>query len=212
MKKVVLVLFLSLFLCVCSCSFTGSQNDTYSDQKQGFNEQTQASRPTLTPTAKPILTTPTTRPSPTAEPQNTSLESVQIGGIFSVPITLLYDPNEWAIGENDFDKILELKNIPDCTIYENIPMGLPEHYFEEVEQLEEKMGPYNLILTKYLREGEIYFAIFNFYEQDISIDSIIYEQGISIAVRSWGDDPTHCFDAAWKVIETSAENAFSPLD
>ena len=89
-------------------------------------------------------------------------------------------------------------------------MGLP--YFEEVEHLEEKMGPYNLILTKYLEEGEISFAIFDFYEQDISIDSTIYEQGISIAVNSGGDEPTHCFDAAWKVIETSAENAFSPLD
>lgn len=212
MKKVVLVLFLSLFLCVCSCSFTGSQNDTYSDQKQGLNEQTQATVLTFTPTAKPILTTPTIMPSPTEKPQNTSLESFQIGGIFGVSITLLYDPNEWAIGENDFDKILELKDNPSCTIYENIPMGLPDNFCDEVEHLEEKMGPYNLILTKYLKDGEIYFSIFNFYEQDISLDSIVYEQGISIAVGSGGDEPANCFDAAWKVIETSAENAFSPLE
>jgi hypothetical protein len=199
MKKVVLLLFLSIFLYGCSFSFTGSQNDVSGDQKQGLNGQTQATKPTLTLTDKPIPT-PTTRPSPTEEPQNTSLDSIQIGGIFYTPITLLYNTNEWTIGENEFDKILELKNNPGCKIYENIPRGLPG-YSLEVETIEEKMGPYDLTLTKYSSDGEIHYAIFNFYEQEISI-----------AVEPWGDDPAHCFDAAWRVIETSAENSFGPMD
>jgi len=173
----------------------GSKKEAPGGQKQAVTEQPQAASPTPTQKQKPT-STPTPKPSPTEE----HLESVQIGGIFYEPITLLYDPNIWTIGENEFDKLLEFINHPGCKIYENIPRGLPGHSWE-AETLEQKMGEYNLTLTKYTDDGKFSYAIYNF-----------YDEMISIAVEPWGDDSAICFDAAWTVIETSAENAFSPLD
>jgi len=184
---------------LCGCSPIGLQSEAPGGQKQAVSEQNQAAKLTPTQKQKPSFT-PTTKPSPTEEPQVSQLENLHIGGIFYEPITLLYNQNKWNISENEFDKILVLNNDPHCKIYENIPRGLPSHSLE-VETLEQKMGQYNLTLTKYTGDGEIRYAIFNF-----------YDEMISIAVEPGSDNPANCFDAAWTVIETSAENAFGPLD
>lgn len=198
MKKLFLILFTAILL--CGCLLTGSQDKTPNDQKQAVNEQTQPAKPTTTKILSPV-NTPTIKKSPTDEPQNTHLESVQIGGIFYTAITLVYDPNTWNIGENEFDKTLELVSDPACKIYENIPRGLPGNQSLEVQTIEEKMGAYSLSLSKWTTKGEIYYAIFNFYDQNISI-----------AVEPWNNDPAACFNAAWSVIENSAENAFGPME
>jgi len=184
------LIVLSVYLFGCSPTAVGN----LANQEQ----TTEIPEPTRT------LPKSTAAPKPTAteKAENSNLESVMMGGDFSyASFVLTYHPMTWKViqveeGNMEYQTLTLIED-PNCKIKENIPRGLP--FDLTLEEIEEEMGNYSLSLAKWSREGEFFYGVFNFEEQNISI-----------AVQPGLDslDSEKCFQAAWIVIERSANLDF----
>ncbi len=192
------LIVLAVFLFSCSLTSIGKPADQ--ESTTAIPQPTHTS-PRPTATSKPTLTA-TPKPTSTPEAVTPDFESVVMGGDFGYEaFVLTYDPEVWKVIQDDSDYmdylILSRKKDPECIIYENIPRGLPPNLSLEQETIEERMGGHALSLAKWTLDGRFYYGIFNF--EDLNI---------SIAVEPWGTDPETCYEAAWMVIERSAESNF----
>lgn len=192
------LIFFALLL--LSCSLTGIRNPAVKEPTATRAEPTQTS-PRPSATSKPT-TTATPRPTSTQEPVIPNFESVLMGGNFGYEaFVLTYDPEVWKVIQDDSDYmdylILTLIEDPECIIYENIPRGLPPNLSLEHETIKDILGGHALSLEKWTLDNRFYYGIFNFEVPNLSI-----------AVEPWGNNPELCYEAAWDVIEDSAERNF----
>lgn len=163
--------------------------------------------PTESPETQPTIIEPTaTRtiqndildPIATPKTQTTHFETVELGGIYTY-FWVVYDPNFWQIGENEFGQILINNQDPTCILRENIGMGID---FSDVtiQNDHERIANYEVVITQYIGStGATFLEIFNFNSETIFI-----------AIDT-GYDPGYCRDAARYVVELSAENRFEPI-
>ena len=195
MKKVFLLLVLSTFCCCCGLAQPAAEQIIPEIQEEE-TEPPQAADPTNVPTKRPTQTKPP-KPTPTEAPTRVNLESVVLGGEIYAAFVLTYDPSVWFVNTEEFENQLIQIEDPYCQVYSHLPRGLSGGDVEVVTSQEE-IGPYDFEVTQWRHaDGRLFMAVLNMLN------------GENISIQVIGSDA--CFDAAWEMIEFSAEHDFSEI-
>ena len=197
MKKVFLLLLLSTFCCCCGLAQPASEQ-ILPEVREEETEPPQAAEPTTAPTKRPTRTKPpepAATYTPTDKPPAVNLDSVELGGEIYAAFVMTYDPSVWRVNTEEFENQLIQIDDPYCQVYSHLPRGLPGGDME-VFTSQEKIGPYDFEVTQWRNaDGGMFMAV---------LDML---NGENISIQVIGSDD--CFNAAWEMIEFSAEHHFS---
>jgi hypothetical protein len=139
---------------------------------------------------------------PTPTSTDVQLSFVRVGAFPPSTWILTYDRNSWNATANlaitDLPYKLESKNIAECTISQNLGMGVPETWERKTTQ--ETFGTYSFKVEQWTDTsiGQIVLVVY------------FYQDTMEIAIRT-RSDANACLTAAKLVLQYSAENHFGPI-